>query len=106
MPAISENNGICTQITTVRLSPENQDEVVNLMVERARFMATQPGFVSINLHRSRDGTHLINYIQWTSPEKLKAAHQSPEFRKKWPQFGDLANEIEPWLYEVVFTEAA
>ena len=42
-----------------------------------------------------------------APEKLKAANQqSPEFRKKWPQFGDLANEIEPCLYEVVFTEAA
>jgi hypothetical protein len=49
--------------------------------------------------------HLINSIQWTSPEKLKAA-QSPEFRQKWPQFGDLANEIEPCLYEVVFAEAA
>ena len=76
------------------------------MIERARFMATQPGFVSINLHRSRDGSHLVNYIQWTNPEKLKAARQSPEFRKKWPQFGELAEEIDPGLYEIVHTEAA
>jgi hypothetical protein len=39
------------------------------------------------LHRSKDGTHLVNYIQWTTLEKLKAAHHSPEFREKWPQFG-------------------
>src|SRR5262249_34166259 len=45
MPEIRESNGICTQITTVKLSPDNQDEIVRLMVERARFMATQPGFV-------------------------------------------------------------
>jgi len=29
-----------------------------------------------------------------------------EGRGQCPQFGDLANEIEPCLYEVVFTEAA
>jgi hypothetical protein len=27
------------------------------------FVATQPGFVSVNLHRSKDGSHLVNYIQ-------------------------------------------
>lgn len=106
MPEITDNNAVCTQITTVKLPPDNQDKVIALMVERARFMATQPGFVSVNLHRSKDGSHLVNYIQWTSAEKLKAAHQSPEFRKRWPQFGDLADEIDPGLYDVVHTEAA
>ena len=98
MADIRKSKDICTQITTVKLPPDNQEEVVNLMIERARFMATQP--------RSKDGSHLVNYIQWTNPEKLKAAHQSPEFRKKWPQFGKLAEEIDPGLYEVVHTEAA
>ncbi len=77
MADIRKSKDVCTQITTVKLPPDNQEEALNLMIERARFMATQPGFVSINLHRSKDGSHLINYIQWTNPEKLKAAHQSP-----------------------------
>ena len=94
MADIRKSKDICTQITTVKLPPDNQEEVVNLMIERARFMATQPGFVSINLHRSKDCSHLVNYIQWTNPEKLKAAHQSPEFRKKWPKFAELAEEID------------
>jgi hypothetical protein len=34
-------------------------------------MTSQPGFVSINLHRSKEGSHLINYIQWMSPEKAE-----------------------------------
>jgi len=106
MTEIRKTNAICTQITTVKLPPGKQEQALNLMIERARFMATQPGFVSVNLHRSKDGSHLINYIQWTSVEKLKAAHQSPEFRKKWPQFGEMTEEIDPCLYEVVFTEAA
>jgi heme-degrading monooxygenase HmoA len=106
MSEIAQSNGICTQITTVKLPAGNQDEVLNLMKERARFMATQPGFISVNLHRSKDGSHLVNYVQWTSADKLAAAHQSPEFRKRWPQFGEMAREIEPCLYDVVHVESA
>jgi quinol monooxygenase YgiN len=106
MPEISPDSGVVTQITTVKLPPDNQDEVLALMTERARFMAKQPGFVSVSLHRSKDGTHVVNYVQWTNAEKLSAAHQSPEFRKKWPQFGKLANEIEPCIYDLIHVEAA
>jgi heme-degrading monooxygenase HmoA len=106
MSDITKRDDICTQITTVKLPPDKQAEVLNLMIERARFMATQPGFVSVNLHRSKDGSHVINYVQWTSPEKLAAAHHAAEFRKNWPRFGELASEIEPGLYEVVHVEAA
>jgi heme-degrading monooxygenase HmoA len=106
MPQIRENSGVVTQITTVKLPAENQDEALRLMTERARFMATQPGFVSVSLHRSTDGNHVVNYIQWSDRDKLKAAHRSPEFRKRWPEFGDITEEIEPNLYKVVHIEAA
>jgi heme-degrading monooxygenase HmoA len=106
MTEIQENSDLVTQITTVKLSPDNQDEVLKLMTERARFMATQPGFISISLHRSQDGTHVVNYVQWNNRNQLEAAHHSPEFRKKWPQFGMLADEIEPCLYDVIHVEEA
>ena len=106
MTDISERHDICTQITTVKLPPEKQDEVLGLMIERAKFMATQPGFVSVNLHRSKDGGHVVNYVQWTSADKLAAAHHSPEFRKRWPRFGELVREAEPELYDVVHVENA
>ena len=106
MPEIRQTDDICTQITTIKLPPDNQQEIVNLMIERARFMAKQPGFVSVNLHRSKDGSHIVNYVQWVNADKLAAAHQSPEFRNKWPRFGELVREIEPNLYEVVHVEAA
>jgi heme-degrading monooxygenase HmoA len=106
MTEISRNGGIVTQITTVKLPPGKQDEVLDLMKERARFMAKQPGFVSINLHRSQDGSHVVNYIQWKNAEQLSTAHHSPEFRKKWPRFGEITEEIDPCLYEVVHSEEA
>jgi heme-degrading monooxygenase HmoA len=106
MPEIRENSGVVTQITTVKVPPDNQAEVLDLMAERARFMATQPGFVSVSLHRSEDGSHVINYVQWSNRKQLEAAHHSPEFRKKWPRFGDLIQDVEPCLYSVVHVEAA
>ena len=36
----------------------------------------------------------------------EAAHHSPEFRKEWRHFGDLAQEIKPCLYDVVHIETA
>jgi hypothetical protein len=46
MPEIRENSPVVTQITTVKLQPETQNEVLDLMTERARFMATQPGLAA------------------------------------------------------------
>ena len=106
MPEIREHSDIVTQITTVKVPPEHQAEVLDLMEKRARFMATQPGFVSISLHKSEDGGHLVNYVQWSNRKKLEAAHHSPEFRRQWPRFGELIKEAEPCLYDVVHVEAA
>jgi heme-degrading monooxygenase HmoA len=106
MPEIHENSRLITQITTVKLQPDTQNGVLRLMTERARFMATQPGFVSVSLHRSDDGSHVVNYVQWEDRKQLAAAHHSPEFRRKWPRFGELVEEVDPCLYEVVHVEAA
>ena len=106
MPEIRPDNNLVTQITTVKVPPDNQSEVLQLMTERARFMATQPGFISVSLHRSEDGSHVVNYVQWKDRKQLEAAHHSPEFRKKWPRFGQLIEEAEPCLYRVEHIEAA
>jgi heme-degrading monooxygenase HmoA len=89
-----------TQITVVEAEPGKQAEALELMTKRAQFMARQPGFVSISLHRSLDGRRIVNYVQWESRDLLAAAHQSPEFRREWGHFDRLADDIDPHLYEV------
>jgi heme-degrading monooxygenase HmoA len=93
-----------TQITVVETEPEQQAEALSVMTERARFMARQPGFVSISVHRSLDQRRIVNYIQWESREQLKSAHKSPEFRKEWVHFDKVTEEIDPHLYEVAHVE--
>ena len=100
MPHIQTDNQLVTQITVIDAEPEKQQEALALMTERARFMSRQPGFVSISLHRSLDGRRIVNYVQWQNRELLQRAHKSPDFRKAWRQFDDLADQIDPHLYEV------
>jgi heme-degrading monooxygenase HmoA len=106
MPEIRQGGDCVTQITTAEVGDgQHQNELLRLMAERARFMATQPGFISISLHRSLDGRRVVNYVQWESREQLAAAHRAPEFRSRWPEVGKAAEDIEPALYEIVHVEA-
>ena len=100
MTQIRTDNQPVTQITVVDSEPDKQAEALSVMTERARFMARQPGFISISLHRSLDGRRIVNYVQWQNRDLLRSAHQSPEFRKEWGQFDQLADEIDPHLYVV------
>lgn len=100
MPEIQTDRQPVTQITVVEHEPDKQAEALAVMRERARFMAKQPGFLSISLHKSLDGRRIVNYVQWQDREQLKAAHQSPEFRKEWGRFDSLTAEIDLHLYEV------
>jgi heme-degrading monooxygenase HmoA len=103
-PHIRSGKQPVTQITIVESEPEKQAEALALMSQRADFMARQPGFVSISVHRSLDGRRIVNYIQWESRELLQSAHQSPEFRQEWGRFDDLTDDIDPHLYEIAHIE--
>ena len=100
MPTIAIDNPPVTQITVIEAEPNAQREALDLMRERARFMARQPGCISISLHRSLDGRRIVNYVQWQSRELLQSAHESLEFRKEWAHFDALTDTIDPHLYEV------
>jgi len=99
-PHIRAGAHCVTQITVVEAEPDRQSEALSVMMERARFMQQQPGFVSISVHRSLDGRRLVNYVQWESRDLLQAAHKAPEFRKEWTRFDRLTDDIDPHLYEV------
>jgi heme-degrading monooxygenase HmoA len=100
MPHIRTEKQPVTQITVVESEPGKQAEALSVMTERARFMARQPGFISISVHRSLDGRRIVNYVQWQSRDQLQAAHKSPEFRKEWGHFDQVTDAIDPHLYEV------
>jgi quinol monooxygenase YgiN len=101
MPAIVEDANHATFINTFRCEPADQDEVVQINVDIVDQVAsTFPGFISASVHRSTDGTCVINYLQWESAEHLAAMQRSPEFQAIGRRFAGLI-EFDPHECEVV-----
>ena len=102
MPLIKANSGIITQINVFTVPDGGQQALIDLLAESATFASSIPGWLSASLHRSRDGTRVVNYAQSESPEaarliidRLRAAG----FLERNKALG----EPHPGLYDVVFT---
>src|SRR5579875_2363552 len=56
-----------TLINVYEVEPEHQAELSRLLSEVTEAaIRKQPGFVSVSVHSSFDGKHVVNYAQWTS----------------------------------------
>jgi heme-degrading monooxygenase HmoA len=100
---IATDQPVVTLINTFTVQPERQDELVRLLVEATELvMRHLPGFVSANIHRGLDGTHVANYAQWRSREDFETMLENAEAREHMGRAAALAR-FEPLLYEVVDT---
>lgn len=57
---------------------EAQSRWLEVMHDSVHILQAKPGFVSMTLHSSLDGTRIAVYAQWTSRETLQAAISDPE----------------------------
>jgi len=100
MPEIRPAPAYATFINTFRCPPEHQAEVVQINIDIVEQVArASPGFISASVHRSTDGTRVVNYLQWETVEHLAAMQRSPEFRAIGRRFTGLI-EFEPHEVEV------
>jgi heme-degrading monooxygenase HmoA len=106
MPKIESGNSVVTHITAINVDPEKQSDLLQLMENRARFMAKQPGFVSISLHRGISGMHVVNYVQWANREQFEAACKAQEFRALSARFNVLIQDVESDFFEIVLVDGA
>lgn len=63
------------------------------------------GFVSANVHRSFDGTKVVNYAQWESREAFQAMLAKPDAHSWLEQLAEIGTPA-PVLCEVVSTHHA
>jgi hypothetical protein len=102
MPMIKANTGIITQINVFTVPEGGQQQLINHLVESAVFVSTTPGWLSASIHRSRDGTRVVNYAQSESPEAAEGI--IARLREGgWLERNKALGEAHPGLYEVVFT---
>lgn len=105
MAEISQRNDVVTLINVFTVSPEDQQRLLDLLVEATELtMNKLPGFVSANLHKSLDGTQVVNYAQWRSQEAFEAMFENPEAIEHMKEAERIAERFEPHLYEVSFVD--
>src|SRR3979409_1911841 len=100
VPLIKANSGIVTQINVFTVPHGGQQPLIDLLAESAQFASSIPGWMSASLHRSRDGTRVVNYAQ---SDSLEAAKLTIE-RLRAAGYLDrnkALGEAQPGLYDVV-----
>lgn len=83
---ISPDQEVFTLINVFTVSPEAQQRLADTLAETTDVLVKHvPGFVSASIHKSTDGTRVVNYGQWTSQEAFGALMRRPEMQERIKQ---------------------
>jgi hypothetical protein len=102
MPTIIAGNGVITQVNVFTTTPDKQQPLIDLLIEAANWARPTPGWMSASLHRSLDGTRVVNYAQCSDIVSWQAVMErlkEGDFFARNKSFGTAA----PGLYDVVYT---
>ncbi|MEK9506266.1 antibiotic biosynthesis monooxygenase family protein [Gaopeijia maritima] len=103
---IQSGTSLLTLINVFTVSPERQQELVDLLVHATdHTMRAQPGFVSANIHPSLDGRRVVNYAQWRSRAHFDAMLTDPEARIHMVAAQEIA-DFDPILCTVAHVDHA
>jgi quinol monooxygenase YgiN len=95
-----------TLINVFDVDPSHQQELVSLLVEGTKEVISQrPGYISVNVLASTDGSRVVNYAQWRSQDDLKATMADPEAQDYARRAAQLA-QASPHVYSVVAVDHA
>lgn len=98
---ISPDAKVLTAMNVISVLPDNQARVVELLSRASDILGkTQPGFISANIHRSLDGTKVVNYVQWRSKQDFDIVFNNTSFMQLYGQIKELG-QPDPHTYEVV-----
>jgi heme-degrading monooxygenase HmoA len=82
-------------------APERQAELTTLLARvTEEVMRHQPGFVSANIHCSRDGERVVDYAQWQTEQHFHAMLADPAAREHMAAAAEIAPSFDPRLFTV------
>jgi hypothetical protein len=67
MPIIRANTSIITQINVFTVCEGQQQQLIEYLSKAAEVAREVDGWISASLHRSLDGTRVVNYAQSVDP---------------------------------------
>ncbi|WP_407176735.1 antibiotic biosynthesis monooxygenase family protein [Bradyrhizobium sp. STM 3562] len=90
-----------TLINIYEVDPERQAELARLLSEVTEAaIRNRPGFISVSVHSSFDGKHVVNYAQWASKADFENFMKAPGTQDQLKRFAALAKSVSPALYKV------
>jgi antibiotic biosynthesis monooxygenase (ABM) superfamily enzyme len=105
MATIATDLDLITLMNVFTVEPERQAALVELLADASiTVMNRFPGYVSANIHRSLDGTKVVNYAQWRRVEEYEAMLADPVAQQHISEAAAAAVTFEPHLYRVEFTD--
>ncbi len=98
---IQEGTSTVTLVNVFTVDPRDQQQLVEHWQRATEEVIRHlPGFISANVHRSLDGTKVINYAQWESAEAFDAMRHNPEAAAHLRGLGQIGTPA-PVVCEVV-----
>src|SRR5262245_5414921 len=97
---ISQAGEMVILINAFDTTPQQQQALIDQWIRFTEAVKDEPGFLGAALHKSTDGTRVINYAHWRSEadfENFLKRHDAD-----FAQFGQNASRIDPHTYEVVY----
>jgi hypothetical protein len=105
MPNIEARNGVVTHVNMFTVPPDRQQELVDSLIETVNAARAVPGWLSASVHRSYDGSKVINYVQFASHEAAQAVLKHLA-AGGYLQRNTSLGTVVPGQYEVVYTLSA
>ena len=102
MPMIQARDGTVTHINVFTVPPDRQEELVRSLTETIAEAKRVKGWLSASIHRSLDGTRVVNYVQFESSAAAQAVTQHL-FARGLIQRNVAIGSVAPGSYEVVYT---
>ena len=97
---ISRKGNLLTVTNVFETKPEQQQELINQWIRFVEEVKGEPGMIGAALHRSTDGTRVVNYAQWRSQGDLESFLK--KYREQMEARRLLAERVDPHIYEVVY----
>jgi hypothetical protein len=79
MASIDPSNRLVTLINTFEVNAANADRLVEMLVRATNtVMRSRDGFVYASIHKSEDGSRVVNYAQWATKAHFESMRSDPE----------------------------
>ena len=99
---VSQEGNLVTLINIFETKPDQQQVLIDQWIRFVEEVKDEPGMIGAALHRSKDGTRVVNYVQYESRDAAQAVLKhlaAGGYLKRNTELGTVA----PGQYDVVYT---